>query len=1002
MRKLSVALLVLIWGSSVFARSAAAETAPDFGRDVRPILADKCFTCHGPSDANREAGLRLDDQESAFGEADSGLRAIVPGKPDASELVARITSDDEFTRMPPPDAEKQLTAEEIKTLTSWIAAGAEWQAHWAFVPPVSPEVPSLPADGAANEIDAFIRARLQSEGLTPNSTADRTTLLRRVTLDLTGLPPSMGEVEAFLADESPDAYEKVVDRLLRSPRYGEHMARYWLDAARYGDTHGLHLDNYREMWPYRDWVIQAFNQNLPYDQFVIEQLAGDLLPNPTRQQLIATGFNRSHVTTNEGGSIKEEVYVRNVVDRVVTTGTVFMGLTLECTRCHDHKYDPLTMKDFYSLFAYFNSLDGDPMDGNRKDPAPVIRVPTDEQERQLEDLAQQIAAVEQKLKDPWDEIDGSQQAWEASVRAQQSAASENATIRLDDWYTVGPFPDNRRYLYARKHGPEGQPVDLQQQYELATGDKVAWEKRPEWQDGKVHTDLAGDLAANFLYRQIISPDERTITVSLGSDDALKVYFNGKQVLANDVARGAAADQEKLELKLKAGENQLLLKVMNYGGATGFYFRVESDTTVIPEDIAAVLKKPAGDLAAEEQAKLREFYRFKIADIPALEEAKSELARLREERAAVERQIPTTLIWREKAEPVPAFVLKRGEYDQQQEPRPRATPSSLPGFQEDWPNNRLGLALWLVAPEHPLTARVAVNRFWQQLFGTGLVKTSEDFGTRGDPPSHPRLLDWLAVQFIQDGWDVKRTMKRMVMSSTYRQSSRVTPELLQRDPANRLLARGPRYRLDAEMLRDQALFVSDLLVERIGGPSVKPPQPDGLWYAVGYTGSNTVRFKADEGLDKVHRRTVYTFIKRTAPPPQMSTFDGPSREACSVRRERTNTPLQSLLLFNDPQYVEAARGLAQRTMREAGPEHAARAAHMFQLCTCRPPTDEELRDLVAGFEADLATYRQDLEAARQLVGVGTMPTDEELDASELAAWTLSANLLLNLDEVLTKN
>ncbi len=823
-----------------------------------------------------------------------------------------------------------------------------------------------------------------------------------MTLDLTGLPPTLDELDEFLGDEEPGAYERVVNRLLGSQHFGEHMARFWLDAARYGDTHGLHLDNYREMWPYRDWVIGAFNRNLPFDQFVIEQLAGDLLPDATDDQLIATGFNRCHVTTNEGGSITEEVYVRNVVDRVVTFSTVFMGVTFECTRCHDHKYDPFTMNDFYSLFGYFNSLDGNPMDGNRKDPAPVLRVPTTTQRAQMAEFAERVATLETKLKSPWPAVDAEQQAWEQSLRAQVATGNELPQIGLGQWHVLGPFVDVRRYLFSRKHGPEGNPVDLKQSFQSADGSTLSWEPRPEWTDGQIHSDLSGDLAANFLYRLINSPDERSVQVFLGSDDAIKVFLNGEQVFANDTSRGVAADQDSIELKLQPGSNELLLKVINYGGQTGFYFRTDAEAATMPPEIAQILQRADEDRSDEQRAELRDFYRIKVSGLEEIKEAQAEIARLREATAEVERGIATTLIWREKKEPVTAYLLKRGEYDQRAGERPRAVPTALPGLPEGVPNDRLGLARWLVSGQHPLTARVTVNRFWQQVFGTGLVKTSEDFGTRGERPSHPELLDWLAMEFVADGWDIKAMMERLVLSSTYRQSSHLTPEKLARDPANRLVSRGPRFRLDAEMLRDQALAVGGVLSDRMGGPSVKPPQPDGLWFAVGYSGSNTVRFKPDQGHDLIHRRTIYTFIKRTAPPPQMSTFDGPSRESCSVRRERTNTPLQALLLFNDPQYVEAARGLAQRTLREAGPTPEARAQQMFRRCTCRWPTEEELADLMSGYEADLAEFSRSPESAQQLLQTGSTPIPPELDPNELAAWTMIGNLLLNLDEVLTKN
>ncbi len=510
--------------------------------------------------------------------------------------------------------------------------------------------------------------------------------------------------------------------------------------------------------------------------------------------------------------------------------------------------------------------------------------------------------------------------------------TEQAQVGLGQWHLVGPFPDVRRYLFGRKHGPEGKAVDLKQTFESSAGETLAWQPRPEWADGEVHADLAGDMAANFVYRLINSPDERTIHVSLGSDDAIKVYLNGKQVFAKDVSRAAAPDQDQIDLRLQPGENELLLKVINFGGQTGFYFRADVEVAAMPPEIIEIVTLPSEERSDAQQLALREYFRFKAIDSPEVKELQAQVEGLRKERAEIERQVATTLIWREKKEPVTAYLLKRGEYDQRLDERPRQTPSFLPPMPEDVANDRLGLAQWLVSGDHPLTSRVIVNRLWQQVFGTGLVKTSEDFGTRGERPSHPELLDWLAVDFVRDGWDVKAMMKRLVTSAAYRQSSKVAPEKLERDPDNRLLARGPRFRLDAEMLRDQALTVSGLLVDRVGGPSVKPPQPDGLWFAVGYSGSNTVRFQADVDPEKTHRRTLYTFIKRTSPPPELSTFDGPSRESCVVRRERTNTPLQALLLFNDPQYVEAARAWLIARCRK--PMIAIRSEHV--LCSCSVP------------------------------------------------------------------
>jgi len=814
---LRIALVLWFFVSTGSARGDADSNASpgdgkphpvNFAREIRPILSDNCFTCHGPDDQKRKASLRLDTREGAFGRLKGGDLAINPGKPDESDLIFRIESDDPDLRMPPQKSGKQLTAAQIAVLRRWIEQGATSSTHWAFEPPRKPALPQVKNLGwPVTEIDRLILARLEAEGLSPAPQAGKSTLIRRVTLDLTGLPPTPTEVDAFLSDPSESAYERVIDRLLESPRYGEHMARFWLDAARYGDTHGLHLDNYREIWLYRDWVIRAFNSNKPFDNFIVEQLAGDLLPNPSSDQLIATGYNRCHVSTNEGGSIEEEVYVRNIVDQVDTNGTVFLGLTTGCARCHDHKYDPIRTKDYYQLFAFFNNIDGPPMDGNAARWAPIMQVPVPRQAEALRAADAQIAGLKQKI----------------------AAASAQAAS------------------------------------------------------------------------------------------------------AYDFVEHAYATTSEL-----------------------------------------------------------------------VEPLRSKLEQAQRTRKQLDEQIPTTLVFREKAgEPKPAFLLKRGEYDQKGEKVGRAVPAFLPPLPPGAPVNRLGFAQWLVAPNHPLTARVAVNRFWLQVFGTGLVKTAEDFGAQGEPPSHPELLDWLAVQFREDGWDVKRFMKRLVMSATYRQSSRLTPEALTKDPANRLLARGPRFRLDAEMLRDQAFFASGILVETVGGPSVKPPQPSGLWEAVGYTDSNTAHFAADTGVEKIHRRSLYTFWKRTSPPPQMTTFDAPSREACQVRRERTNTPLQALLLMNEPQFIEAARTLAERTLREGGRASDDRLAYMFRLVNSRSPDTKDLAELSSALKDLTAHYTKQPEAARRLIAAGETNPDPRYNPTELAAWTMIGNVILNLDEAITK-
>ena len=1009
--------------------ASAAEAKIDFNRDIRPILSDNCYACHGPDESHREGGFRLDRKDSAFGKADSDSVVIVPGKPEASELIVRIVTDDVDLRMPPADSTKSLSEDQIDLLKRWVEQVATWQEHWAFIPPVKREPPTVSrADWVRNPIDSFILKRLDDEGLKPSPTASKESLIRRVTLDLTGLPPTLDEVDVFLNDNSEDAYAKVVDRLLRSERYGEHMARYWLDAARYGDTHGLHLDNYREMWPYRDWVVRAFNQNMPYDQFTIEQLAGDLLPNATEDQLVATGFNRCHVTTSEGGSIAEEVHIRNVVDRVVTTGTVFLGMTFDCTRCHDHKYDPFTQRDFYSMSAFFNSIDGNPLDGNKKDPAPVIKVLTSEEKGRIAELNQKAADVRNEIR-------------------QQLADYKYVEPETP---TEAKLPEPTEFVWIEDSVPEGGRA--QGGWEFVTKPK------PVFSGEKSSTRTATGLSQHF-FDQAKSPlkiadgdvffcyvylDEKNppkeimLQFNDGSWDH-RAYWGsdsidwGKKDSPSRFSKGELPEKGKwVRLEVPVAEVGLKAGAMINGWAftqfdgTVFWDKAgivsKADQTPIYDSLLAwerdqiaakAASLPAGiktivmlDVAKRNEAQQKQLRDYFVENVCSttrslFDPLHKSIADAEKKVADIQNAAATTLVFREKKEPKPAHILNRGEYDQKKDEVPRAVPAILPPLPEGAPTNRLGLAQWLTSREHPLMARVTVNRFWQQFFGTGLVKTSEDFGSQGEPASHPELLDWLAVQFQDDGWDVQKTLRRMVMSATYRQAA-VVRGSVERDPENRLLSRGPRFRLDAEVLRDQALFVSGLLVEKLGGPSVKPPQPDGLWFAVGYSGSNTVRFTADTGADKVHRRTLYTFLKRTAPAPQMSIIDAPSREACTVRRERTNTPLQALLLLNDPQYVECARGLAERVLREGGQTAESRAAYLLRLCTGRKPQGAEVSELVSAIDDLQSVYAKDEAAAAKLVAAGSPGTEVPVTTSELAAWTIGANLVLNLDEVLTKN
>jgi hypothetical protein len=1023
-------LLVVVCGMALplplQALPQSAEVMVDFSRDIRPILSDTCFKCHGPDNNTREAGLRLDSRESVF--EDSGV--VLPGDAESSELYRRLIEEDGDLLMPPPESGRSLTSEQIGLIRKWIEQGAEWGNHWSLVPPNKPRLPAADRDWPRNAIDHFVLQRMQQHQpqLTPAAEADRRTLARRLALDLTGLPPRAELREAFLSDNSPDAYETYVDALLASPRYGEHMARYWLDAVRYGDTHGLHLDNYREHWPYRDWVIEAFNSNQPWDRFSTEQLAGDLLPEPSRQQLIATGFNRAHVTTNEGGSIKDEVKVRNVIDRTATFGTVFLGLTVGCAQCHDHKFDPLSQPEFYSMYAYFNSLDGDPMDGNVKDHAPSMKVASEQQQAELDRLADAITAIDQKISrlvadwnyqepddppavnpEPVEEIwiDDKlpenvlvQGVWSTSQAGQPVERGEVSfahTASGNQQYVVQKTSD----LWQVHEGdelfvsvyldPANPPREIMLQWNDGT-----WEHRAFWGENLIEWG-----ANNSPARLFQGPLPR-----LGQWVRLSVPASAVGLSPGSRINGLALTQydgtvywDSVGKVSRVPPFPANRSLQDWTGE-----QVAAAGKSLPDDIQKVLAAPPNQWTESQQRQLRDYFiRHVYADArPVIEPLEKQRQALVKHREQLENSIPTTLIYRETAEPVDAFVLNRGQYDQPGEAVRRGVPAALPPLPDSPRNDRLRLARWLFTEQHPLTARVTVNRFWQQVFGRGLVLTAEDFGAQGSFPSHPDLLDYLAVDFRETGWDVKRLMKQMVMSATYRQQSAATPQSLKYDPDNRYLSRGRRYRLDAEVIRDQALAVSGLLVEQLGGPAVKPPQPDGLWFAVGYSGSNTVRFRKDSGHEKVHRRSLYTFWKRTAPPPQMNIMDAPSRETCVVRRERTNTPLQALMLMNDPQYVEAARYLAQRTLQDGGTESDERAGWMFERCLLRPADDQELVTLVAALESFRATWQQDPQAAGQLIAIGEQPASEQKDPVELAAWSMVASLIMNMDEFITRN
>lgn len=1000
---------------SVSLSAARAEEAIDFDRQIRPILSNTCFTCHGPDEARREADLRLDREDSAK------ASVIVAGHPDESELIRRITSEDEFERMPPIDAKQQLTPEQIDLLKKWISAGAPWTQHWSFVPPQAAPLPSVSdPHWPQNAIDHFILNRLDREHLTPSDLANKETILRRVTLDLTGLPPTLEELDDFLADDSPDAYEKVVDRLLASQRYGEHMALEWLAAARYADTNGYQEDATRTNWPWRDWVIRAMNENLPFDKFTIYQLAGDLLPNPTQDQLIATGFNRNHALNGEGGRNPEESRVEYVMDRVDTTTTVWLGLTVACARCHDHKYDPVSQKDFYRLYAYFNSVDENGGIDNYPIAKPVLPLPTDEEKAKIAELHKKIADVEKEINSLPAATDGQQAEWDAFAKKWLAAEKQDMLWQPLKGAEISTKQGSKLKVLDDNSVLVTELVDSNEDYTL-TIPLAAGKHYGLRLEGMKHESLH-----KGLFSTAISGDFRVTSI--------EVEFNGEKVKLIDPRSHATG-----------GEGPYA--PLDGNGRTGFTAGKAKETNDIPTWMARFEKPLKGGNDAKLVVRLRNesedsyapICRFRVSltefpqptlekhlglpaetidalDTPAIDRTEEQLALIasqtrihlswplrekirecEEEIKAQEQAFLKTMVMGDRAEPRETFLLNRGIWDapDKSENLEPNVPECLPPLLKDAPKNRLTLAKSLVDPAHPLTSRVTVNRYWQHFFGTGLVKTSEDFGVQGERSVHPELLDWLAVEFIRSGWDVKAMHKLIVMSATYRQSSDVTPELAERDLYNRLLARGPRFRMTAQALRDQALALSGLLVEKIGGPGVMPYQPPGIWedFSLG-----KISYQQGHG-DDLYRRSVYTFWRRSVGPTTF--FDNPGRQVCTVRPSLTNTPLHALTLLNDTTFIEAARVFAERVLREAGPSPSDRVSYAFRLATCREPSDQELESLLKTLKFLLDEYGANPVAAKKLIEVGEAPHDEQLDVVETAAYGSLMNAILNLDQVENK-
>lgn len=1033
---------LLAFFAALPALAAAPPRPVDFQREIRPILSDKCFQCHGPDESKRMANLRLD--------LAPGAPLLVPGKAAESKIWQRISHAKKPLRMPPPASGLTLTAAEMALIERWIDEGGAYQVHWAFLPPQRQDPPAAAAAAwNRNPIDRFIHARLAREGLKPSPRASRETLIRRLSLDLTGLPPTPGEVRDFLNDRSPGAYEKLVDRLLASPHYGERMAMQWLDLARYADTHGYHIDSHRDMWPWRDWVISAFNRNLNFKDFIEWQIAGDLMPDATREMKIASGFNRNHMINFEGGAIPEEYQVEYVRDRVDTTSTTFLGLTVACAKCHDHKYDPITQKEYYKLAAFFNTVAEKGLDGTRGNAAPMLPLPTPEQEQRAAELKAALAGASARLPEPavsigrflfekqhfgkippsplealeaWYELDGSFS--DISGRHRHGLVLKGEPVfgegiagrglPMDASYHIRFPGESLRAgspfslaLWVRFGRNPGMSV-LQQFESSARGFEVRLgESRvlPQYRRGQKLEFLWRDGASvhHVRTREWLLQNKPThvLLTSAGPADSLRLFIDGEPAGLEVVTSG---ELHSYTAPIEAGNKQ-------WGDSTfrGLLddLRVYSRPLSAAEAVQLAVDYPAllevnriTKRSRDRDQALTAYYLTRHA--PAeWRAAYQDWKRLKKAQEELDASIVTTMVMSEMEKPRETFVLRRGDYASPGDKVEPGVPSALPPLPADVKPDRLALAKWLTDPANPLTARVTVNRFWQMYFGHGIVKTSEDFGSQGEPPVHAELLDWLATEFIRTGWDVKAMQRLIVTSEAYRQVSKVTPALHEKDPENRLLARGPRVRLQAELIRDNALAVSGLLRPAIGGPSVLPYQPPGLWEELAFGEEFTAQEYHQDHGDKLWRRSMYTFWKRTVPPATMSTFDAPDREKCVAKRSVTNTPLQALAVLNDPTFLEAARVLAARVLREEPASDDARLSHAFFLVAAREPGAAERKVLRESLQSMKRAYARDEAAARKLLSVGEAPLPEDVPPPVLAAWANVCSILLNTDEAITK-
>ena len=1055
--------LVLFAAVLLASHASAADrgTAIEFDRDVRPIFSENCYTCHGPDEKKRKAGLRLDLKNDAFKKLDSGDFAIVAGKPDQSRLLDVISlPPDDDDHMPPAKTGKKLTAAQVSLLKCWITEGAKWAGHWSYAAPERPAVPEVKnKNWPRNEIDRFVLAELQKRGFKPNPEANRYTLIRRLSLDLTGLPPTIQEVDDFVADQRPNAYEKLVERILASPHFGERLALAWLDQARYADTSGYHFDGFRQMHLWRDWVINAFNENKPFDQFTIEQLAGDLLPDATVDQKIATGFHRNVMTNDEGGADPNEYLSKYVVDRVSTTAQVWLGTTLGCAECHDHKYDPISAKEFYQFYAFFHSVPEKGLDGTRvRNPAPVLKVPSSDQGSRLIRFLDLIPVAETTLAERESELPKAQQAWEKEIQNQElkkpelaglvkalsfEEADESLTNRAsgkighalrlsgstNDFVDLGQtvqFDSTNAFSYGawiKLHSKTGAVLSKMEEgpgyrgFDLLINDaKAEVHLVHRFPDNAIKVVTKEKLPTNMWVHLMVTYD------GSNKSGGLKIFIDGR-------SRPLDTPTDKLSGTLLTDAPVLIgarIKAFPFAGLIDdvrFYNRRLESAEVA--SLAAygdlLIARLANDKRTDgQQSELKKYFRENAAT--EFITAQDRLAELRKDKDDLMAQIPDTMVMDELEKPRETFILARGDFQSKGEKVSAGTPACWPPLPTKEPTNRLSLARWLVSANNPLTARVTVNRYWGMLFGTGLVKTANDFGSQGERPSHPELLDWLACEFMKPtasvekskggrvteassstlqpfnpltppSWDIKHLLRLLVTSAAYRQSAVVTKDKLERDPNNRLLTRGPRIRLDAELIRDNALAISGLLNAKIGGPSVKPYQPPGIWDGTDH------KYEQDHGED-LYRRGMYVFWKRAAHYPSFQTFDAPSREICTLQRPRTSTPLQSLVVMNDPVYVEASRALASRVLQQRGLTLQQQLAYAFRLALARPPEKIELAILEKTYREQKSNFAQDRKAAEHLVSVGESPRPKDIDAIELAAMTGVANVLLNLNETMT--